>query len=346
MTKRLILTVLGAFFHFASVRADQTMMRFEGDSFPHNANPPWQVFDSCQSPCSESLGTGVFRLLWTQAADIVNYSFTIAQTPNPPPPSLWVEWRFRSNHPIGPNFFTCDGEFSTKYGGIVQTVEMYGDAAFSNDGNHSISLPFSQFHSYRFESLDGINFRISGNGVVFISDSQNSPNGLHRLQLRGRGGCGGDQIPNMVNEWDFVRYGTIGTGEQVMSTVPVSGALGPGAYTNFTNFLVTFDQPNYVYIDDITVSVTGGIAPIVTATRRTDTHDEKTVEIVLDRALPPNELTTFTLNDGQQTTDIHYDFRANPSAIPTSGTSGLVTFTVALVVVGYLILRGRQVSRI
>ena len=221
---------------------------------------------------------------------------------------------------------------------------MYGDKAFSADGNESISLPFNEFHTYRFESNDGVNYGISGNGDVFISDSQNSPNGFHYLQLRGHGGCGGDQIPNMVNEWDFVRYGILGTNEQVVATVPMSGALGPGAYTNFTSFLVTFDQPNYVYIDDINVAVTGGIAPVVTATRRTDTHDEHTVEIVLDRALPQNELTTFTMSDGQTTNIINYDFR--PNAIPTSSTSGLLTFTIVIVVCAFLIMRGRALQPI
>ena len=79
----------------------------------------------------------------------------------------------------------------------------------------------------------------------------------------------------------------------------------------------------------------------VTATRRTDSHDEKTVEIVLDRALPQNQLTTFTLNDGTSTTDIYYDFRPGPAAIPTVGTSSLLVMLLALVAAAALIMRGR-----
>jgi len=219
---------------------------------------------------------------------------------------------------------------------------MYGDAAFSFSGDDWIlGLELQSFHTFRFESLDGINYRVSADGVSFIIDDENSPNGSNSLQFSGEGACTNDSIPNHFNEWDFVRYGTIGTGEQVESTTPPSGALGPSGYTSFTSFLVTFDQPNYVYVDDITVSVTGGVAPVVTATRRTDTHDEHTVEIVLDRPLPPNELTTFTLTDGTSTTDIHYDFRTVPAAVPTMSAGGMLVFSIALLIAGCFVMRGR-----
>jgi len=253
-----------------------------------------------------------------------------------------VEWRFRSNHPLGQIFFTCDAGFFVKYGGTAEDTRLYGDAVFNQSGNFFVTgLPFNQFHTLRYQSHDGTNFSISVNGKVFVNLTENQPNGFHYIQLRGTGGCSSDQVPNMVNEWDFVRYGTIGSGEQVDSTTPPSGALGPGEYTSFTSFLVTFDQPNYVYVDDISVSVTGGLAPVVTATRRTDTHDEHTVEIVLDRALPSNELTTFTLTDGTSTTDIHYDFRALPAVIPTSSTSSLLTLIIVLTLAAAFILRNR-----
>ena len=219
---------------------------------------------------------------------------------------------------------------------------MYGDAVISFSGDDVMTgLTLNAFNTFRFESVDGVNYRVSANGQVFIVDSENSGNSVDYLQMWGEGGCIPDPMPNSVNEWDFVRYGTIGTGEQVESTTPPSGALGPSAYTTFTSFLITFDQPNYVYVDDISVAVTGGVAPVVTATRRTDTHDEHTVEIVLDRALPPNQLTTFTLNDGTSTTDIHYDFRPGPAAIPTSSTSSLFTLVVVLTLAAGFIIRNR-----
>jgi len=323
----------------AVVRSDDTLYRYEGNVFPYDASEGWLVFNSCDLPCSESLDQGHFKLSWPQAADTANYHRWITLSPAPPLPSLWVEWRFRSNHPAGQFFFNCDAELFLRYKSVSDGLNMYSNRAYSQDGNFAINLPGTQFYTYRFESLDGMNYRFSANGDVFVVRTMNGNPGSNYIQLVGRGGCGSDQIPDMVNEWDFVRYGTIGSGEQVVSTTPVSGALGPSGYTSFTSFLVTFDQPNYVYVDDISVSVTGGIAPVVTATRRTDTHDEHTVEIALDRPLPPNQLTTFTLTDGQQSTNIHYDFRTVPAAIPTAGTSGLITLVVVLTLAAGFIIR-------
>jgi len=217
---------------------------------------------------------------------------------------------------------------------------MYADKVISFDGSLAMSIDANGYHTYRFESSDGSTYTYAVDGSVFFQRTDDADWPSSYLQMGGKGGCGNDQIPNMVNEWDFVRYGTIGTGEQVVSTVPVSGVLGPSGYTSFTSFLVTFDQPNYVYIDDIVVTVSGGTAPIVTATRRTDTQDEKTVEIVLDRALPQNQLTAFTLSDGTTTNIINFDFRAL-GVVPTIGSGGVVATILGLMLAGFLILRNQ-----
>jgi len=203
---------------------------------------------------------------------------------------------------------------------------MYGDAAISFSGDDIVEgLDIEEFHTYRFESLDGINYWIAVDGLIFIVNADNSPTGGHKLQFSGRGGCLGDEIPNMKNEWDFVRYGTISYGERVIATDPPAGYLDPGVYSGLDRFTVTFDSANYVYIDDITVEVTGGTAPPavgsavrttvpkVIQTRRRETDDVDTVEIVLDGPLPVGQRTRFILDDGQATNVINYCLGFGPS---------------------------------
>lgn len=318
--------------------ADQVVYRYEANVLPDDPSEAWVVADACDPPCTESITNQKLRLVWAQADNTVNYTKFIAQPPQQEPPTLWVEWRFRSNHPLGPIFFDCDAAFVTKYGGTFEVVNMYGDATFNQSGDFFVTgLSLNVFHTYRYESLDGINYRVAVDGRVFIVQTENNPNGFHYVQLIGRGGCNSDQFPNMVNEWDFVRYGTIASGEQVVGTDPPSGLLGPGAYTPFTTFRVTFNAPNYVYINDIAIEVTGGTAPIVTATQRTDTGGPETVEIVLDRALPANQRTRFTLSDASGTQTIDYDFRA-VAPIPTTSTTSVIIMTLALLLSAAVIL--------
>lgn len=73
-------------------------------------------------------------------------------------------------------------------------------------------------------------------------------------------------------------------------------------------FTVTFEQPNYVYVDEITVEVTGGVAPAVTQTRRRENDEPDTVEIVLDTPIPMGETTRFTFDDGAAVNVIEYTF--------------------------------------
>jgi len=189
------------------------------------------------------------------------------------------------------------------------SVNMYGDAAISYSGNDVVSgLDINEFHTYRFERVDGLSYRIAVDGLVFMVNSEDGPDEYHYLQLYGHGDCISDNIPNQKHEWDFVRYGTISFGEQIVSTNPPSGFLDPGTYSDLDRFTVTFDSANYVYIDDITVQVTGGTAPVVTQTRRRENDEPGTVEIVLDRPLPAGQLTRFIMNDGQTTNVVEYSF--------------------------------------
>jgi len=309
MSKRLMPTVLAFVGILAPARADDTLYRYEGDVVPLDPQAGWVLADPCVPPCSEAVEDGHFVLLWPQADDIANYHYWIARDPDPPPPTLWVEWRFRSNHPFGWVHISCDARFNIRYGGARDIVNMYGDAAISFSGDDVISgLDINEFHTYRYESLDGVNYTITVDGQSFMADTDDTPVTSHYLQLAGIGGCLGDQIPNMKNEWDFVRFGTISFGEQIISTDPLSGYLDPGVYSDLDRFTVTFDSANYVYIDDITVQVTGGIAPVVTQTRRRENDEPDTVEIVLDRPLPAGQLTRFIMNDGQTTNVVEYSF--------------------------------------
>ncbi len=295
---RLILLLLAiAAVHVA---ADETLYRYEADVSPCDPSTGWICGDPCEDPCSESVEDGHYVLRWTQPNDIVNYALIIAPNAGEPapPPTLWIEWRFRSNHPIGPFHFTCDGRFAFRYDRIFDLVFMYGDTVISFSGDDVLGgYAVEEFHTFRFESTDGLNYTVAVDGQVFMDSTGlgTNPGGAF-LQMGGRGACGG--FLNTVNEWDFVRYGTIATGEQIIASDPPAGLVAPSDFTAPDRFTVTFDATNYVYIDDITVEVTGGIAPAVIQTRRVENTEPDLVEIVLDRLLPFGETTTFKFDTG------------------------------------------------
>ena len=321
---------------YAPAGADDVLYRYEGDVFPHDPSAGWLIADPCEGFCAESIENGHFVLTWIDGGDLANYHLWIARGGDTPPPSLWVEWRFRSSQPFGGIFYTCDARFTINYGGMHDLLWMFGDTVFSFSGNGSVSgLDIEEFHTYRYESVDGINYRISVDGLVFIVGADNDPLGTHYLQFGGQGGCSVDLLPS-YNEWDFVRYGTIGFGERIIASDPPSGYLDPALYSDLDRFTVTFDSANYVYIDAITVEVTGGIAPEVIQTRRREADDVDTVEIVLDGPLPANETTRFIFDDGQATNVIEYWFDGTVSgACCTSGGSCLdLTSTACASVTG------------
>ncbi len=309
-------------------------MRYEGDMTPAMHSPVWQI-DPCTFPCTESIANGHFRMQWAQANDPVGYYWRIAQLPDLPPNSLWVEWRFRSNHPIGPIFDSCDGRMSIKYRNTHEVVYMYGDWARSFDAVSTVNgLTLNEFHTYRFESPNGADYCVSVNGVDFIVDSMTiADNGLHRFEFSGRGGCNNDQFPNMENAWDFVRYGTISYGEAVVGSDPPVGDLSAIGYPDRTRFTVTYDSPNFVYVDEISVTVEdfAGVTsvapmsyPMVTQTRRLDNGPPEVVEIVLDKPIPHAAVTTFTLTDGVATNIIEYTL--SPADADGDGRATLADF--------------------
>jgi hypothetical protein len=307
---------------FTPALADETLYRYEGEVVPYDESAGWLIADPCEGPCAESLQDGHFVLTWIDVGDVANYHLWIAHGDDTPPPSLWVEWRFRSDQPFGGIFYTCDASFTINYGGMNELLWMFGNAVFSFSGNDFVTgLDIDEFHTYRYESLDGINYRISVDGLVFIVDADNDPLGTHYLQLGGVAAC--EPTPfTTVNEWDFVRYGTVSFGERIIASDPPSGYLDPGVYADLDRFAVTFDSANCVYIDDITVAVTGGVAPEVIQTRRREADDVDAVEIVLDRPLPAGELTRFTFSDGEATNVIEYWFDATVSGACCNGSDG------------------------
>ncbi len=310
----------------ATTFADESLYRYEGNVLPYDASAGWTIANPCEDECNELLENGHFVLFWPTPGDNTNYNLEIARSRVPPPPTLWVEWRYRSNHPIGQNFFVCDGEFSVRYDGMNDSIHMYGDLVISSEGGDFISgLDIDEFHTYRFESLDGINYGFYVDGQGIFNSFGSSPTGLSRLQLRGHGGCGLDNIPNQKHEWDYVRYGTISFGEQIIATEPPSGIVSPQEHPNLDRFIVTFDSPNYSYIDDITVQVTGGIAPQVIQTHRRENDEPDTLEIVLDRPLSEDEITTFIFNDGQTTNEVVFAYGcADPTNTVDSDGDGFM----------------------
>jgi hypothetical protein len=324
--------------------ADELLYTYECDLPPPQADPAWIIADPCEGSCIESAQNGYLIFLWPEGADKVTYAYRIAVPGQTAPETLWVEWQFRSNHSIGPIFWTCDGSFLFQHGAIGESVQMYGNEAVSGEGGDYISgLALNEFHSYRFESLDAVNYRISANGQVFIEDTGNrQPNGYHTIQFSGRGGCTGDTIPNQENAWDFVRFGTISHGEPIVTSDPPRGFLDARQHAGVDRITITYDSPNYVYVDEITVQVfppfdeesqvapaTGDSAiapsfeaaysifdlgpsnfdiPQAIATRRLDNGPPEVVEVVLDRPIPLNATTRFLFDDGVAVNIIDYTF--------------------------------------
>lgn len=295
----------------AAAQADGLLYRYEGNVVPLDPSAGWIVGNPCDPPCTESVENGRFVLRWPQGRDAANYDLTL---PAPSLPTLWVEWRFRSNHPFGGVFDSCDGQFSVRYAAVLDTLLFFGDAVISFSGGLVMSgLDINELHTYRFESIDGSSYRWYVDGRFFSAPVDNKMPGRDRLQLRGSGGCDTTRPPTVVNEWDFVRYGTIGTGERIVASDPPAGLLDAAQYLNLTRFTVTFDQPNYVLVSQIAVTVSGGPVPQVVQTRRRDPtdplqvdDDPYIVEIVLDRPLTVGQTTTFTMSDGATTNEVAY----------------------------------------
>jgi hypothetical protein len=330
-----ILSVLGLAVRGAV--ADEVLYRYEGDVVPYDESPGWINGNPCEAPCTESVENGRLVLRWSRPGETVGYHLWIPEAPEAPaPPTLWVEWRFRSNCPVGPFGFGSDARFVVQYGAMHELVWIYGDVAISFGGNQYVAgLDIEQFHTFRFESLDGINYRISADGQVFIIDAEDNP-GASFLQLAGDGAC--ELLPEPVNEWDFVRYGTISYGEQIIASDPPAGPVELAVGSTLDRFTVTFDSPNYVYIDEITVETTGADPPQVIQTRRRENDEPHTVEIVLDRPMPLGRTTRFTFDDGVAVNVVEYTVT---ELIPAVSQWGLAILALLVLTVGTIMIRTR-----
>lgn len=294
----------------AVASADELLYAYEADVAPYDSTAGWLLSNPCDPPtCAEVLSDGAFGLMFDHPppGESAHYNLWIANPPNTPPPSLWVEWQYRSNHPLGPNYYNCDGRFTVLYEEVFEVVNTYGNAAISFSGDDFVyPLDLGQFHSYRFECLDGRHYRITVNGIALTSGEGSSGTGGHFLNFGSLAASTCHDwvnLPFVLNEWDFIRYGTIGFGERIVAADPPTGFLYPGEHASRDRFTVTYDSPNYAYIDDITVSVSCASAPNcpeapqVIATKRLDNGPPDVLEIVLDRPFPPNARTVFTFTD-------------------------------------------------
>ena len=338
MTRRILSTTFALLLAATAARGDGLIFGYEGDILPDDPGSGLIVGNPCEPDCSRRLEDGHFLLEWGVMGDRVKYGKFMAEPPNSPLPTLWVEWRFRSNQPKPSTSFSCDGEVEIQYGGIADIVYLFQDAVVDFEGGDFVlGLDPDIFHTYRFESLDGANYTMSVDGVVFNVDFD--PDGdFHVVSFGSEGGCPGLRPQPVRNEWDYIRYGTIGSGELIVALDPPAGIISHEQATGVTTILVTFDGPNHVYVDDVAVTASSGVAPNVVATRRLDNGAPGTIEIVLDRELPIGATTTFTFTDASGPQTIEYT-RIAPD-IPAASTWGLVVLCLVCLIAGAIMFRG------
>jgi len=324
----------------AAARADGLFFSYEGDVLPGDPGTGFDIHDACEPDCSEHIENDHYVLEWGTMGDVVQFSLTISEDPEPAPESMWVEWRFRSNQPVPTTSNTCDARLTVVYRGIVEIAQMFQDAVFDNVGTHSALGLTPEFHTYRFESPDGQNFTLSVDGVIFKTDAHNSSFLVTAVSFGGEGGCPGVRPQPVRNEWDYVRVGTLGSGEQLVSADPPAGNLTPAQANQLSSIILTFDQPAYLYVNDITVTTTGGTPPAVTAARRLDNGAPEVLEVVLHGPLPPGETTTFTFDTGTGPQSVSY-FREQPE-VPATSAWGLAAMGFLALILSFFLLRGRR----
>ncbi len=218
------------------VRADGMFFQYEGDVIPSPADG-W-LGDFCVPPCNASIEDGHLNYHWPQGGDFVYIGRLYF---DPPPPSLWTEWRFRSSRLKPINFDSCDASFRISFRAIHEIVFMFANAAVSNSGNDIASgLSSTEFHSYRFESPDGIHYTVAVDGKVFIEDIDSTGIDPISFAFGGDGGCHPPPVETR-NEWDFLRVGTLSTGELIVAADPPIGFLDPLQYAGLDRFTVTYD---------------------------------------------------------------------------------------------------------
>ncbi len=290
--------------------ADDVLYRYEADVYPYDESAGWAIFNACDGGCVESLEAGHYVTVFDgTAGDIHNFTYVIDGPGDPPPPdSLWVEWRYRSNQPKPPFDCSCDKQLKLRYGHMFEPVQLFGDAAFSFSCAHGITgLEIDEFHTYRYESLNGSDFWVAADGSVFLDTYGTRPLDGVFLQFGGAPSCGLAYVP-VISEWDMIRFGTIDFGELITASDPPAGYLEPDTYPALDRFAVTFDSPNYVYLDQISVEVSGGTVPVVIKTWRRENDEPHTLEVLLDRPIPAGEHTRFIFNDGVAINVVDYSY--------------------------------------
>jgi len=217
---------------------------------------------------------------------------------------------------------------------------MFQDAVLDNGGTDFVLDLLPKFHTYRFESPDGESYTLAVDGVVFKANTTHASLVYSAVSFGGEGGCGEFRPQPVRNEWDYVRAGTLGSGEQLVSANPPAGNLTAAQANQLSSMILTFDQPTYLYVNDIAVTTTGGTPPTVTATRRLDNGAPEALEVVIHGPLPPGETTTFSFDTGAGPQSVSY-FREQPEVLATS-VSGLAAMGLLALVLGFFLLRGHR----
>ncbi|MCH7596956.1 MAG: hypothetical protein IID35_10395, partial [Planctomycetes bacterium] len=278
----------------------------------------------CEFTCEESIEEGYLVLRWQSATRFSGYIHRLGEPSVPPPaPPFLVEWRFLSNHPFVANPL-CDADLLVDYRAIVDELLMFGDTVISFDGGDVLlNLANSEFRTYRFESHDGVSYCFYVDGTELTCGSKTGGDEYHSIRISGKGGCDLDLLPT-VNKWDFVRYGTISAGEKLVGSDPPAGFVDARTHATLDRFTITYDEPNYVLVDEISVETTGTTLPAVLKTRRLNNGEPDTVEIVLDRPIPFDATTSFTFDDGTAVNSVTFVYA--PGDTNGSGTADLADF--------------------
>lgn len=248
-------------------QADGLLFAYEGDVVP--VPDGGFIGDVCATRCTQGVLQGVFFLQWldNNAAEFIDIGRYIAQPPQPEPGTFWAEWRFRSDFPRPPNDTGCDAYVQVQYRQIVERIDLHGNAAVSFNGADAVfGLPLNEFYTVRFESRDGVTYTFAVDGKVFQVDIDGPPIpilGLTLMQFGGSAICNRPDDVRVRNEWDFIRCGTINDGENITESNPPPAVVDATRYPALDRFTVTFDEPAFVYIDQIDVTTTSGDVPQV-----------------------------------------------------------------------------------